>query len=130
MILTPKIKRAMPFPAGLMDLEPSSAGNIAAVRPGMIVDNCSFGSLPAVIRIVGMRRESSARKERKNAMRVVRRDARSWKRMAPMIIHVVVRKFEEMIGFSMNLMKDIGAERSLLILKIEEMILLYYEIGV
>lgn len=99
-----------------MDLEPSSVGNIAAVRPGMIDDSCSFGSFPAAMRIVGMRREMRARKEKKNAIRVVKINARSWNKSAPTIIQVVVRKLEEIIGFSTNLMKDIGAERSLFIL--------------
>lgn len=69
-----------------------------------------------LMRIVGTRRERRARNERKNAIRVVRIEARSWKRRAPIIIQVVVRKFELMTGFSMNFMKEAGAESSLFIL--------------
>lgn len=103
--------------AGLMVFVPSFAGNIAAVRPGWTVERrCSFGRVPVVMRIVGMRRVRMAKKERKNVMRVVRRVDRRGNRRAPIIIQVVVRKFEEITGFSMNFIREEGAERSLLIL--------------
>lgn len=77
-----------------------------------------MGNFPVVIRIVGMSRDSRARKARKNVMRVVKRVERREYRRAPMIIHVVVRKFEEITGFSMKVMRPIGAERILFIWRI------------
>jgi hypothetical protein len=114
--LIPRSKTARPLPEGLTVLLPSSAGNIAAVFPGTTVESCSFGSVPAVMRRVGIKRERRARKERKKAMRVVRRVERMGNRRAPIIIQVVVRKFEEIMGFSMKFMKAVGAERSFSIL--------------
>lgn len=38
-ILTPRINRARPFPAGLGDLEPFSEGNVATLRGAITVDN-------------------------------------------------------------------------------------------
>lgn len=111
-IFTPRIRRAKPLLAGLIVLEPSEAGKCAAVLPGWTVDRSSlFGRFPVLMRIVGMRRVRRTRKEMKNARRVVRRVERRWNVRPPMIIHVVVRKFEEMTGFSMNFMREEGAER-------------------
>lgn len=62
-----------------------------------------------------MRRVRRVSRERTKARRVVRRVERRWNRRAPIVIQVVVRKFEEMTGFSMNLIKEEGAERSLFI---------------
>lgn len=100
-----------------MVFEPSEAGNIATVRPGWTVDlSCSFGRFPVVMRIVGMRRVRMVSIESNNTRRVVKRVERRGNRRAPIAIQVVVRKFDEMTGFSMNFIKEEGAERSLLIL--------------